>query len=129
MKNVWYCSTDFMYTERIFFPTFYSSWTSAPMPMPPVSAFWHSGVHSFSRLPDWVHLFQYRTGSSISFFLPVPVDRMRYPLASNFCSSFPAFLLSHWSIFQCTLCIVCNVHSMAGFGQFSGSQAAFGTNF
>ncbi len=104
MINVWYCRTNYMYREDLF-PTFDRSWESAPMPMPPVSAFQHSRIHC---------LVGYRTGSTYSSTGLVPalafsfryrLNRMLYPPPLNFCSSFPAVLLSHWSIFRCTLYI------------------------
>ncbi len=121
------CKVQIICTERIFLPTFDRRWASLR----------HRRRYRHSGILASIVLVGYRTGSTYSstglfpaliFFFRCRLDWMLYPPASNFCSSFPAFLLSHWSIFQCTLYNKCLFNGRLS-GQFSGSQAAFGTTF
>ncbi len=119
MKNVWYCSIDYMYTERIFFPTFDRSWTTGSMPMPPVAAFWHPQFQSGTGA------FRYRTGSNYSttglvkalaFFIPVPAGPDAVPSGIKFLLSFPPLPLVDFPLYT----VLYSIFNGRLSGQFSG---------
>jgi hypothetical protein len=103
MKNVWYCSKNYMYREIV----------AGHRHRCRCRRYRHSGTHRFSRVPDWVHLFLYQTGSSISFIHSGTGWTGCCTVPSSIKFFVPSFLLSHWSIFQCTLTVY--IQKMAGF--------------
>ncbi len=130
MKNVLYCITKYMYRDDILSNILI---VARHRHRCRCHRYRHSDIHSFSRVPehsgtDWVHLFQYRTGSGISFFHSGTGWTGCCTLQHQI--FVPSFLLSFSPIGRFSSVQYTSTFNGRLSGQFSGSQAVFfGTTF